>query len=115
MIKSLSVTRLLLASCLLAIGASQAQTSASGNPPASGVALDGRSDSRIERIRIEDGGARIDELRVGGETLSITVVPKGNMPAYEVLPASANRAPSAGERNGSSASGGTRVWKILGF
>ena len=70
---------------------------------------------KIERIRVEDSGSRIDELRVGGETQSITVSPKGNMPAYDVLPASANRAPSGGERNSASGSGGTRVWKILGF
>jgi hypothetical protein len=63
---------------------------------------------KIERIRI-------DELRVGGETQSITVSPKGGMPVYEVLPASANRAPSAGERGSASGSGGTRVWKVLGF
>lgn len=72
-------------------------------------------EKKIERIRVEDSGSRIDELRVGGETQSITVSPKGGMPAYEVLPASANRAPSAGERNSGSGSGGTRVWKILGF
>ena len=70
---------------------------------------------KIERIRIEDSGSRIDELRVGGETQSITVSPKGGMPVYEVLPASANRAPSAGERGSASGSGGTRVWKVLGF
>jgi hypothetical protein len=53
---------------------------------------------RAQRIRIEDEGARIDELRVGGETRSITVSPKGGMPAYDV-------APKTGER----------TWKVLGF
>jgi hypothetical protein len=55
-------------------------------------------EQRIERIQIEDGGARIDELRVGGETKSITVQPKGGMPGYEVQPLT-----------------GARSWKILGF
>ncbi len=82
---------------------------------ASAPAESGRNEQRIERISIEDSGSRIDELRVGGETRSITVAPKGVMPQYEVLPASANRAPSAGERSINSASGGTRVWKIFGF
>ncbi len=91
--------------CLSAPGVSVAQAPGTG----------GRVEQRIERIRVEDAGSRIDELRVGGETQSITVSPKGNMPAYDVLPASANRVPSAGERNSASASGGTRVWKILGF
>ena len=54
-------------------------------------------------IRIEDGGATIDETRLGGETQSIQVRPKGGMPRYEVLPAKGD------------AGGGTRVWKILGF
>ena len=55
-------------------------------------------EKRIERIRIDDTHARIDELRVGGETQSITVQPKGGMPAYQVQPTS-----------------GERSWKILGF
>ncbi len=55
-------------------------------------------EQRTERIHVEDVGASIDELRVGGETRSITVQPKGGLPAYEVSPAS-------GERN----------WKFLSF
>jgi len=53
---------------------------------------------RIERIQVEDAGARIDELRVGGETKTITVQPKGGMPVYDVQPVT-----------------GARSWKILGF
>ena len=41
---------------------------------------------KIEHIRIEDSGARVDEVRYGGQTQSITVQPKANVPAYEVLP-----------------------------
>ena len=55
-------------------------------------------EKRTERIQIEDAGARIDELRVGGETKTITVQPKGRLPAYQVEPTS-----------------GERSWKILGF
>lgn len=55
-------------------------------------------EKRTERIRVEDEGSRIDELRIGGETKSIDVQPKGGMPAYQVQPAS-----------------GERSWKILGF
>ena len=98
---------------LCATGASLAQAPAPAQAPA--TATDKPVEKKIERIRVEDSGSRIDELRVGGETQSITVSPKGNMPAYDVLPASANRAPSGGERNSASGSGGTRVWKILGF
>lgn len=55
-------------------------------------------EKRTERIRVEDKGSRIDELRIGGETKTIDVQPKGGMPAYQVQPAS-----------------GERTWKILGF
>lgn len=53
---------------------------------------------QAQRIHVEDGGAAIDELRVGGQTRRIDVQPKGGMPAYQV-------APQTGERS----------WKVLGF
>lgn len=102
-----------LVSLVLALGASGACLAQT--PPAQPAAADTPMEQRAERIRVEDAGSRIDELRVGGQTRSITVQPKGNMPQYDILPSSANRAPSTGERNSASASGGTRVWKILGF
>jgi len=55
-------------------------------------------ETRTERIRVEDSGARIDELRVGGETKTIDVQPKGSLPAYQIAPGS-----------------GERSWKILSF
>ena len=79
------------------------------------AAGDSRRDQRIERIRIEDAGSRIDELRVGGETQSIVVSPKGGMPSYDIIPGSANRKLARGERGHSGVAGGTRVWKVLGF
>lgn len=84
-------------------GICQAQSPALGQAPAERVDTAAASataaiEKRTERIRIEDAGARIDELRVGGETLSITVQPKGGMPAYQIAPTS-----------------GVRTWKILGF
>ena len=106
-------TCIVLIGFLLASTVAQAQNTQAAKPAA--TAQEGASDIRIERIRVEDSGVRIDELRVRGETQSITVTPKGNLPAYEVEPASANRSPSAGERGSASAGGGTRVWKIFGF
>jgi len=55
-------------------------------------------EKRFEYIRVEDSSARIDEHRLGGDTQSITVYPKGDMPAYQVAPVS-----------------GDRTWKVLGF
>ena len=66
----------------------------------------GRNNQTIERIRTEDAGSRIDELRVGGQTQSIVVQPKGDMPAYEVRPMDV--------RPGSN-QGGARVWNFLRF
>ena len=99
--------------CLGFTAPASAQTPAPGTTPA--ASADGSPERRIERIRIEDAGARVDELRVGGETQSITVSPKGGMPAYELLPPGTNQGLAAGPRNSSATSGGTRVWKILGF
>jgi hypothetical protein len=63
-------------------------------PPAPKAAVE----PRTERIVVEDSSARIDELRVGGQTKQIDVKPKGGMPAYQVHPES-----------------GERTWKVLGF
>ncbi len=72
-----------------------------------------RPDRKIERIRTEDGGTRIDELRVGGETQQITVQPKTGGAAYEVMPAEGARgtAPAATSND----TNGSRVWNVLKF
>jgi len=76
-----------------------AATPAAANfPPASASGATGAVEKRTERIHIEDSDSKIDELRIGGETKSIDVQPKGGMPAYQVAPTS-----------------GERTWKILGF
>jgi hypothetical protein len=73
----------------------------------------GKTEQKIEKIRHEDSGSRIDELRVGGETKSITVKPKGDMPPYELGTGSSNRNPTATDpANGK---GGSPGWKVLGF
>lgn len=77
-----------------------------GNPPPRG-----RPDQQIERIHHEDAGSRIDELRVGGESKSITVKPKGDAPAYEVAPESNNRNPAGTDRE-RSGSGGWNLFKF---
>lgn len=64
------------------------------------------SNQLIERITVDDGGSKIQEIRFGGETRSITVQPKNGMPAYDVRPIS-----GADQQPGS----GARTWKIFGF
>ncbi|MCB8746741.1 hypothetical protein LHU53_07450 [Rhodoferax sp. U2-2l] len=88
--------------CLLLCGAVQAQTPASPPPAPSAssptVADKQAPEQATQRIVVEDASTRIDEVRVGGETKSITVKPKDGMPAYDVAPAT-----------------GERTWKVLGF
>lgn len=74
----------------------------------------GRSNQKIEHIRVEDAGSRIDEVRVGGQTQSINVQTKTNMPGYEIKPADGVRAPLP-VREGANGGGGTRVWSIGNF
>jgi hypothetical protein len=94
---------LLFTLCLATAGATWAQAtvprqaaSAVGTKPA--TASGAPVEQRAERIHVEDAGARIDELRIGGETKTITVQPKGGMPAYQIQPGS-----------------GERSWKIANF
>lgn len=69
---------------------------------------------KIERIQHEDAGTRIDELRVGGQTRSITVQPKNGAPSYEVAPARGGEdLSSAG--SGASGNTGRSRWRLLNF
>lgn len=80
-------------------GVPSAKPASPAEAPVAATAQPGsRSNQLIERIRVEGGATRIDEIRVGGETRSITVQPKGGLPTYDVQPAS-----------------GARAWKVLGF
>ena len=99
-------------------GQSFAQATAPAQPrvtePAAQVPS-ARPDKTILRIRTEDAGTRIDEVRVGGETQSITVQPKTgeNLPAYEVKPSLATRGSAPSQS--SSDTNGSRVWNVLKF
>ncbi|NQW92867.1 MAG: hypothetical protein HQ446_02315 [Polaromonas sp.] len=81
----------------------------------SGAAPAGRPDQIIRRVRVEDAGSRIDEVRVGGETQSITVQPKTgtNLPAYEVKPSDTARGAAPSTAKGDTT--GSRVWNVLKF
>jgi hypothetical protein len=81
-----------------------------GNNPASS-----RPDPAIQRIRTEDAGSRIDELRVGGETQSITVQPKAGVPAYEVLPSDSTKGGGTAPSKSGAGATGSRVWNVLKF
>ncbi|MDP3701127.1 MAG: hypothetical protein Q8R72_09510 [Hylemonella sp.] len=102
---------LLVAVCGLAATAALAQQPAPLPRDAEPPTKAGGTEQTIERIRHEDAGSRIDELRVGGETKSITVTPKGKAPAYDVPPQGSNRNPADSERDRSGSGG----WNILKY
>ena len=74
---------------------------------------DPRKNQKIEHLHTEDEGNRIDEVRVGGQTQSVTVQPKG-APAYELQPTDQARSRPAEGRDGF-AERKQRVWNIFGF
>ena len=68
---------------LLASGLTWSQTT---TPPAAAASATvqrdapGKVQARVEHIHVEDAGARIDEIRVGCATQSITLQPQGHNP-----------------------------------
>ncbi len=92
------------------------QTEAAPAQPQERLSED-RNNQRIERITVEDGGSRVDELRVGGETKSIKVQPKtagGGVPEYEVLPNNGTR-DGGPSRSGAETITAPRVWTLRKF
>ena len=104
--RSLTVFKALIAACGLSLLAplAVAQTAPA---PAAGTVRDepvlDRNTQRVEHIQHEDAGSRVNEVRVGGETKSITVQPTDP---------SGTR---AGSREAGPGSTGPRVWKLHQF
>ncbi len=71
-----------------------------------------RRDQKIERLVTEDAGNRIEELRVGGQSQSVTVQPKADVPPYEMPPSDLARSRPADTREGA---GRQRVWNLFNF
>jgi hypothetical protein len=69
----------------------------------------GPRNQRIEHIHVQDHNATVDELRVGGQTQSITVKPNSNAPAYNVMPNSPDHPGSQGQPD-QSPNDTSRVW-----
>ncbi len=91
-----------------------AQPGTTAEPPAQ-VSDDVRGpNEKIERIQHEDAGSRIDELRVGGQTRSITVQPKNGAPSYDVAPARGGEDLS-NSSSGSTGNTGRSRWRLLNF
>jgi hypothetical protein len=73
------------------------------------------NEPRIQRIVVEDDGARIDELRVRGQATRIVVSPKraGAAP-YEIITGDGSRDLGFGA-NTSRGAAGQRVWNVFAF
>lgn len=108
--------RILLIGPLLAWTALAAQTAPAPVPPIQerGLAA-GRNNQRVERIRVEDAGVTVDEVRYGGQTQSITVQPKADVPEYEIQPPALARTRPADHRDGMGSATGQRVWNVIKF
>lgn len=112
----LLVAALALAALLPAANAQSPLAAADAATP-DGAPAPRESRKRVERLHTEDAGTRIDELRYGGETQSITVQPKSGAPEYEVIPFDGARQRQQIRRDNDVGSGpsGQRVWKVFGF
>jgi len=114
------VSRIRLATLLFAsvatIAGVQAQTPPAAQQPApadkptDADKENGRRNQKIEHIHTEDSGATVDEVRVGGQTMSITVKPKNNAPAYQVMPNREQGNNMQGQPDTSNSDPGARVW-----
>jgi hypothetical protein len=72
----------------------------------------GRPEPKVERLVVEDDSARVEELRVRGQTQRLVVHLKKGGASYEILPADGARDLSQGT---SRAAAGQRVWHVLNF
>jgi hypothetical protein len=69
---------------------------------------------KVERIVVEDDGARIEELRVRGQTQRIVVKPR-NAREYEIVPSTSGRDPSQNRGGQQPGAAGQRVWNVFRF
>ena len=106
--------RHLVFAALLACAAVSAQTVPAPPLVQESQALDPRTNQKVEHIHLEDSGNVIDEVRYGGQTQSITVQPKANVPEYEIQPTDLARSRPT-YRDGGSSPQGQRVWNLFRF
>ena len=78
------------------------------------IELGRAGEPNVKRTVIDDGRARIEELRVRGQLQKVTVAPKGGVPGYEIL--LGDGAHPIGDDPGTSrGSAGKRVWNVFRF
>jgi len=117
------------AACAIGMAAPAANAADAASAPASAVAATPPSTStttieeievgragepNVKRTVIDDGRARIEELRVRGQLQKVTVAPKGGAPGYEILLGDGTHT-MADDPGTSRGSAGKRVWNVLKF
>ena len=108
--------RILLLPAGLAASAALAQTPPAAPPLVQdSPTLPARQNQRVENIHVEDARVSIDERRYGGQTESITVHPKANVPEYEIRPNDMTHSRPADTRGGMGGATGERVWNVFKF
>ncbi len=98
-----------LVSCLLALS----------GPVFCGLAAAQDSPARdaepaVQHIVVEDNGARIEELRVRGQTRRLSVLPKGGARRYDIL-TNDHAADLSDSVDGPRSGAGKRVWSVMSF
>jgi hypothetical protein len=73
-----------------------------------------RGEPAVRNTVIEDDGARIDELKVRGQSKRITVTPKKGGKPYEIITDKGAREHTEGP-NGLNGAVGKRVWPVMSF
>ena len=74
-----------------------------------------RGEPNVKHTVIEDGGSKIDELRVRGQMQHVVVTPKiGTTRSYEIIMSRSGRDPVDGT-GGANSAVGKRVWNVLDF
>ncbi len=68
----------------------------------------------VQRTVIDDGRAVIDELRVRGQLVKITVHPKDGSPSYDIIVGESAR-DLAESRTHTGGTNGKRVWNVFRF
>jgi len=82
------------------------------NASFTGSATPGRAN--VTRTVVDDGGSRIDELRIRGQLKKVTVSPRGAAPGYEIIVPQGGSGVSEGAAPTRDAAG-KRVWNVLRF
>ena len=111
-------SRLVVVLALAVVGASAAAQTAQSPASAASAAPAGpteRGEPNVKHILIEDGGSKIEELRVRGQTQHVVVTPKvGLTKPYEILISPTGHDYFDGT-GGARTAAGKRVWSVLNF